>query len=155
MRQRYFLEIAPKINIVLFVVMIALSVYLLLGMALPYRPPKFEHMRNTAGRFGGKDERTLREAKNFRFDERLFIRADLFPSVEGKEIREEKGGALPFELMGIVVAGERKAVMLKNISEKKEYYCMEGDMIGEFKVQKIMKDRVLLIRNGEVMAVVQ
>lgn len=143
--------IVEKINWVLFVSACGLAVYLTLSMARPYYPLKFQRTPYSLGLLESENKKDTQKMGVSHFDETLFYTRNLFQYAEKEELeRKEQGMPVSFELLGTAVVGESKTAVLKDVKGEREYYCMEGDVIGNFKVQKIMSDRVILESQGTI-----
>ena len=68
------------------------------------------------------------------------------PEIENKQLQEIAGA---LRLVGISWSRE-PIVMIENKNEKKTYFLKKGDRIIQFKVKDILKDRVILDYNGEL-----
>lgn len=80
-------------------------------------------------------------------DELLFKSRRLFgATLPGKQ--EKKKNTLV--LLGVSL-GKRNLAVIKDTSEGKDYYCAAGDSIGPFKVKRILKDRVILESEGNIL----
>ena len=146
--------IVEKMNWVLFVSMCGFALYLLVNMLNPYRPQEFRDTGHTLGLFEDENGKYLQRMNVSKFDENLFLSRNLFHYTTIKERGNDKEQETKsFELLGVITVGKNKAAVLKDVNDKKEYYCMEGDIIGQFKVQSITKDKVILESQGTTVEV--
>ena len=87
------------------------------------------------------------------FQESIFKRGSVFtgslsqPLLEHKLQQEEVG----IELLGLVSVGDKTAAMIRDIREKKNYYCVGGEEIAGFKVKQVLKDKVILESEGKML----
>ena len=75
------------------------------------------------------------------FDQNLFKRKHLFGQAGTKKTETERS---QFKLLGISM-GKKNIAVIQDIRANKSYYCSEGDAINDFKVQEILKDKVILV----------
>ena len=79
-----------------------------------------------------------------------FSNRDLFIA-RTRGIRQSAQGE--FQLLGLISAGEKTAAMIRDLSEKKDYYCLGGEKIGSYIVKEILKDRVILESEGKTLEI--
>lgn len=91
---------------------------------------------------------SLGKAANF--NDEIFKRKQLFNALSKKTGQEKSG----FVLLGISV-GNKNLAMIRNNAENKDYYCSEGDIVGDFTVKQILKDRVVLETQGNTLVITQ
>ncbi|MFC1658451.1 hypothetical protein ACFL1D_03575 [Candidatus Omnitrophota bacterium] len=136
-KERFF-NILPRLNLVLLCLMVLLVVYIFLDVLLPRRPLIFK-----AALAEDEPELINRQlVKNLpAFQEAAFRQRSLFGSLLEKQPQEPEAG---FALLGIISSGEKKAAMIRDIRENKDYSCMGGENIAGFTVKEIGKDSVIL-----------
>jgi hypothetical protein len=133
------IKVIPAMNILLLLSMIFLMVYLGMASVKPHRSfTLYLSQLNTEpdALITNNDK-----ARQFIFEEGVFKRRPLFNIIsEKKPVQEEAG----FQFLGIVAVDGKTAAMLRDTKAKKDYYCSEGETIGEFTVQQISREKVIL-----------
>jgi len=133
-----------RINIFLSLAAIALVGYLALIRMQPYSPPPLSEKR-----FKKQSNALLKSG--YAFETKIFKTRQLFGQpIEGKPLSPEKA----FVLLGISL-GNRNLAMIRDTTESKDYYCVEGDRVGVFKVKQILKDKVILESEGNTLEITQ
>ena len=135
-----FFDLLPKINILLIFCGALLTVGLYSSISRTY------DLSNV--RSANKKNRPLeltapavaREAVPL-FDQNLFKRKHLFGQAATKKTETERS---QFKLLGISM-GKKNIAVIQDIRGNKSYYCSEGDVIDDFKVKEILKDKVILV----------
>jgi hypothetical protein len=74
------------------------------------------------------------------YQEDLFRRKPLFNLAAAKKPAAEKK---VFILLGVSV-GKKNIAVLRDVKAGKDYYCSQGDAVGDFQVKEILRDRVIL-----------
>jgi type II secretory pathway component PulC len=74
------------------------------------------------------------------FQEGIFNKKPLFTQGMTKKPEPEKK---VFSLRGVSV-GKKNIAVIRDTGANKEYYCSEGDMIGDYRVKEISRDKVVL-----------
>ena len=141
LNKEFFFKILPKINALLVLSVIALTIYLLLNILRPYQP---SFLNKGCLIKSPEDEINYisRRLENLPvFQEVIFNERPLFNTLVEKEPRQE---ATTLELLGLVSVGDKFAAMIRDTKDNKDYYCLGGEVIGEFMVKQILKDRVIL-----------
>ncbi len=148
--KEFTFNILPKVNLLLILGVIVLTIYLCLNLLRPYQPFAFDKGRFKNGS-GLVNEESSMPFKNLPvFDEGIFKERALFsPLLEKKPQQEEA----TFELLGLISIGEKNAAMIRNLKENKDYYCLGGEAIGDFKVREVFKDRVILESEGKILEI--
>ena len=150
LNKEYLFKFLPKINLLLTLSVITLVIYLGISLMRPYQPYAFDSLRV-------KDESELVSkelSQDFNklpdFREGVFNRRALFyTSLEAKPKEEEA----EFQLLGVVAVGDKISAMLRDIRARKDYYCVEGDEIGAYKVKQIFRHRVILESKGTILEI--
>jgi len=135
-----FFDLLPKINILLIFSAALLTAGLYSSISRTY------DLSNV--RSGNKIKRPLElsapavasEAVPL-FDQDLFKRKHLFSQAGMKKPESERS---QFKLLGISM-GKKNIAVIQDVRANKSYYCSEGDAINDFKVQEILKDKVILV----------
>lgn len=140
-----------KINILLSLSVIALALYLALVRMQPYSPAVLsaKNLKLKPDELIGKGSVMLKGADDF--DARIFKKKNLFSEPTKRKAAEEKNS---FMLLGVSL-GEKNLAMIRNVAENKDYYCVEGDRIGGFRVKQILKDKVVLELDGKILEISQ
>lgn len=68
---------------------------------------------------------------------------------EGGSVIGDREEVAEFRLVGILWS-DRPQTMIENVPEQKTYLLNQGDMIGNFRVKDVLKDKVVLEKNGKV-----
>jgi len=132
------------LNTLLTLAVLVLAHYLFLSLKQPYQPKAqgVELMDN-------EEPVKLQEIPAFK--EKIFKNKQLFyASVEEKPGQKKA----EFILLGISV-GDRNLALIRDVVEKKDYYCTIGDRIGAFRVKQILIDKVVLEADGNTMEITQ
>jgi len=100
----------------------------------------------------------LPEARPFLYYLEMVQRRDIFLPVRLKTIEnpdEQARKALATQLKDLKLVGiswgEDPQVIIENTKENKTYFIKTGDSVGEFKINTILKDRVILEADGQKM----
>ncbi len=85
------------------------------------------------------------------FSEEIFKRKQLFnfSKLKSKNAKDQE-----FILLGISI-GEKNIAVIKDSKENKDYYCKEGDKIGNYNIKQIVKDKVILEAEGNILVISQ
>jgi len=85
------------------------------------------------------------------FSEEIFKRKQLFnfSKLKSKNTKDQE-----FILLGLST-GEKNIAMIKDTKDNKDYYCKEGDKIGNYNVKQIVKDKVILESEGNIIVISQ
>ena len=134
-----------KINIFLSLSAIALAGYLTLVQIQPYSPAALSVKNLKLERLGliGKESNAMLKGA-YAFDVQIFKKRHLFSEPVKKNAQE---ATKTFILLGVSV-GDKNLAMIRDVTENKDYYCVEGDKIGAFRVKQIFKDKVVLESEG-------
>lgn len=147
-----FLKILPAINIALSCSAVVLVFVIFFNMKRQYYPDLAAARTLISGQIGITG---LENAKTFpplpAFNDNIFKRKNLFNFSKRKSKEPEKR---EFILLGASV-GEKNIAMIKDTRENKDYYCREGDKIGSFIVKQIVKDKVVLESEGNILLISQ
>lgn len=75
----------------------------------------------------------------------------LVPSAtdDGGSVIGDREEVAEFKLVGILWS-DRPQAMIENVQEQKTYLLNQGDMLGNFKVKDVLKEKVVLEKNGRV-----
>lgn len=133
----------PGLDMLLALFAVVLVIHLFFSVRKPYTP-KMQPDELTVGGLSLAREIPV-------FKEEIFKRKQLFNTLVKKQPGEEKS---QFSLLGVSVGGKNLA-MIKDNAENKDYYCSEGDKIGDFKVKQILKDKVILESEGNILVISQ
>ncbi|HTZ11153.1 MAG TPA: hypothetical protein VMD04_02070 [Candidatus Margulisiibacteriota bacterium] len=128
-----------RINLLLTLSAVALLIYLIFNVRQPYQPASKSSDLKTQGAELMHKEAAILEG-SVAFQEDIFRKKQLFSSSGGKGFA--LGSATPI-LLGISM-GNKKLAMIRDTRLNKDYYCMEGDKIGEYTVKQILKNQVIL-----------
>jgi hypothetical protein len=133
-----FYGLTRRINFLLTLSAAALFIYLIFNVRQPYQPP----LKSSALKMGAElmhKEAAILEG-TVAFQEDIFRKKQLFSSSGGKGFAFGSGNPV---LLGISM-GNKKLAMIRDPRVNKDYYCMEGDKIGEYTVKQILKNQVIL-----------
>ncbi len=137
----------PKANVCLSVSAAVLVIYLILHLRMSY---DIMFARNI--QFKSKPYELI-ESELFqlmgpapRFEEQAFGGKELL-NASAKEKGAQKK---QFILLGTSI-GSKSLAMIRDVQSNKEYYCKEGDKVGNFTVSRILKDKVILESEGGTM----
>lgn len=133
----------PRINIALIVCVFVLGGYLLFLVTSPYKI-SVQHKMN-AGVLWKKDI----AAKLPVFDESVLRQRPLF-GAGGKKTAAHDNKLMI--LLGVAM-GDKKSAMIRDVKANKDYYCVEGDMVGDYLVKDIQKDKVAMEYEGSVIEI--
>ena len=143
LNKELFFKILPKINALLFLSVIVLTIYLCLNILRPYQPSALSRGRFIEQGELLSNEIAMRLENVPDFQERIFKERTLFSPLVVAE-RKPQQEETSLELLGLVSVGDKFAAMIRDTKEQKDYYCMGGEIIGEFTVKQILKDKVIL-----------
>jgi type II secretory pathway component PulC len=141
-----------RINIFLSLAAIALVGYLALIRMQPYSPAPLSEKRFKLAASGliNKEPNALLKG-NYAFETKIFKARQLFGQTpDGKPVSQKKA----FVLLGISM-GNRNLAMIRDTAQNRDYYCIEGDRVGAFKVKQILKDKVILESEGNTLEITQ
>lgn len=148
-----FNRIIPAINITLSCSAVILVIIVLFSLRKPdysaYSKGNARILEQTEINVGAKPEKELIETADF--SEEIFKRKQLFnfSKIKNKEARNQD-----FILLGLSI-GDKNIAMIKDIKENKDYYCKEGDKIGIYNIKRILKDKVILESENNVLVISQ
>ena len=130
-----------KINIFLSLATVVLAVYFAFVMAEPYLPVPLngKSLKLRQSDFSVRESIAMLQGA-YAFDEGIFKRKQLFVQPQAKKAAPEK---IVFKLLGVSM-GNKNLAVIRDGATNKDYYCAEGDRIGNFKVKQILKDSVTL-----------
>jgi len=138
--------VIPKINVALIISGFLLGGYLLMAMSRPYqvgsmndKPVKSKPVDAVAKSF----------AKVPQFSAEAFKKSELFRS-SGK--RSPVQDTKSFVLLGVSM-GDKKLAILRDTKANKDYYCTEGDVVGEYTIKEIFRDKVVLEYDGNTLEI--
>jgi hypothetical protein len=141
-----FYAIIPKINVALIISGFLLGGYLLTVMSRPYQ-------------VGSLDERSVKiqpadgaakpAAGVPQFSADAFKKSELFKS-SGKKAPAQDTKS--FVLLGVSM-GEKKLAILRDTKTNKDYYCTEGDIVAEYTVKEIFRDKIVLEYEGNTLEI--
>ena len=142
----------PKVNISLSLSIIVLAVYFAIVQMQPYPSVALSNrnLKSEASRLINKESSAMLKG-TYTFDEKIFKKKSLFSQPVKKKAEEKKQ---VFILLGVSV-GDKNLAMIRDVTENRDYYCVEGDRIGSFKVKQILKDRVILESEGKTLEISQ
>lgn len=135
-----FFSLVPKLNILLILCAALLTVKLYSSINRTYDSSNIQSKRKIAKPLElmmGKE--TISEQAPL-FQEDIFKKKELFNLATNKNLTPEKRS---FVLLG-VSSGKKNIAVIKDTKDNKDYYCSEGDLIGDFQVKEIFKDKVVL-----------
>ncbi len=135
-----FFSLVPKLNILLILCAVLLTVKLYSSVSRTYDSSNIQAKRKIAKPLElmmGKE--TISEPAPL-FQEDIFKKKELFNLATNKNLAPEKRS---FVLLG-VSSGKKNIAVIKDTKDNKDYYCSEGDLIGDFQVKEIFKDKVVL-----------
>ncbi len=135
--------VLPAVNVFLAALALALFIYLVLIMLKPYRiiiaPDRQQALATSDSRYLD----VLKTAGVGEVDPQVFYNRELFPRGPAKAQPVKKKQTSLFEILGIVSVAGEKAAMIRSLETGREYYCLEGDVIGDYTVTSILDDRVI------------
>ena len=85
------------------------------------------------------------------FEENIFKKKHLFSQSAKKKAEEKKP---EFILLGVSV-GDKNLAMIRDVNGNKDYYCLEGESIGNFRVKQVFKNKVILESEGKILEIRQ
>ncbi len=135
-----FFSILPKLNILLILCAALVALKLYTNVNKIYDSSNIQSKRKITKPLElmlGK-EIISEPAPLFQGD--IFKKKALFNLAIIKNIVPEKR---VFILLG-VSSGKKNIAVIKDVKSNIDYYCSEGDLIGDFKVKEILKDKVVL-----------
>ena len=145
-----FIDILPKINMLLFIGVIALTIYLSFILLRPHQPLALDR-EVQIGMSKLLDEEAVISVEDIpAFQESVFKERALFNISSEKEPQREVAA---FQLLGLVSVGEKNAAMIRDTKENKNYYLLEGETIGEYRVKQILEDMVILESEGKTLEI--
>lgn len=154
LRDKYnILKLIPAINIALSCSAFILLCIVLSSLRKPYYPDSkkanVQISEQTGARGGAEPVKVLPAASGF--NDEIFKRKQLF-NFSKRRNKEAKGQE--FLLLGVSI-GEKNIAMIKDTRENKDYYCKEGDKIGNFNIKLISKNKVILESEGDILVISQ
>ena len=135
-----FFSLLPKLNLILILCAALLTVKLYSNINKIYDASNIQLKRKIPAPLElmlGK-ETILDTVPLFQGD--LLKKKELFKLATVKNLDLEKK---TFQLLGVSM-GQKNIAVIKDDKINKNYYCSEGESIGDFKVKKISKDKVIL-----------
>ena len=139
-------EVVPKINVALIISGFFLGGYLLFAMSRPYqvgmlseKPVNVQSLDAAAKSLSGLPQ----------FSVEAFKKSELFRS-SGKKGQAQDTKS--FVLLG-VSTGEKNLAILQDAKTKKNYYCTEGDIVLDYTVKAISRDKVVLEYEGNILEI--
>jgi type II secretory pathway component PulC len=139
-------DLVPKVNIVLALCAVLLAIYLIFNLTHPYRIDRKLKMQPLE--IMNRNQAVIL-AEGAVFKEDLFKAKSLFNQSGLKKTAESRK---EFILLGVSV-GDKNLAVLKDTRGNKDYYCAEGDMIGDYRVKQIFKDKVILESGGNILEI--
>ena len=136
-----FFNILPRINLALFILSIILAIFLLGNIIRSYQTIRLNKDDFARGEKELGESRVTSLMKLPAFDKNVFTQSSLF-NAPGKEAPSVSG--LEVELLGIVSVGAEHAATIRDKKDNVEYYCLGGEVIGDFTVKEVFKDKVIL-----------
>lgn len=140
-------RLISTLNLLLCLSVWGLAFYLFSASGRPYQPQKREFELEAEAE--AEPSRSPREAPAP--NEWLFKSKRLF-NMSSTGRQEKKKSTLV--LLGVSL-GKRNLAVIKDTAEHKDYYCAAGDSIGPFKVKRILKDRVILESEGNILELIK
>jgi type II secretory pathway component PulC len=139
-------ELIPKLNMLMAISAVVLIAFLSSSLLRPYKINRNLTIKPVV------DTKlfTLQDGKAI-FQEDIFKQKKLFNESGKKDTSEPKK---EFMLLGVSI-GAKSLAMLRETRSKKDYYCAVGDMIGDFRVKQILKDRVILESEGNTLEIIR
>ena len=141
-----FYEAVPKINAALIITGFLLGAYLLMSMSRPYE----------VGSIGDKAEgikpfdAALKQIAGLpQFSAEALKKSELFRSSGKKSAARD---TKMFVLLGVSM-GDKKIAILRDSKANKDYYCTEGDIVMEYTVKSISREKVVLEYEGEMLEI--
>ncbi len=136
-------KLVPRINIALIVCVFVLGGYLLFLVTSPYKI-SVQHKRNS-NVLWKKDTASKLPV----FDASVLRQRPLF-GAGGKKSSAHENKVMV--LLGVAM-GDKKSAMIRDVKANKDYYCSEGDMVGDYRVKEIQKDKVIIEYEGSVIEI--
>jgi len=140
-----FYDIIPTLNGLLIVSGFVLGAYLIFAMSRPYQ----------VGSLAGKSVSAVQPdaSKLFaaapQFSPDAFQKSRLFNSSGAKASGQQ---AKSFTMLGVSM-GEKKLAILRDTKTNKDYYCTEGDIVADYTVKEISRDKVVLEFDGGLLEI--
>jgi type II secretory pathway component PulC len=139
-------DVIPKINVALIISGFLLGGYLLLAMSRPYQVGT---LSDKPVNVQSLDAAAKSLAAMPQFSVEAFKKSELFRT-SGKKMPVQD--AKSFVLLGISM-GDKKLAILQDAKTKKDYYCTEGDVVLEYTVKEISRDKVVLEYEGNTLEI--
>ncbi|MGE5308012.1 MAG: hypothetical protein ACM3OC_02910 [Deltaproteobacteria bacterium] len=138
----------PSFTVFFCVTAVALLLCLVYVLCVPY-----DHSIGRAGAHGplpGEPLPAAEQAEHAPVREEFFVQKKLFEgqrAPSGKPAANTQGGA-SLVLLGVSL-GDKKVAVIRNESDKKDYYVSEGETMSGFQVRSIDKNKVVLDSGGK------
>ena len=145
-------ELIPRINIVLSASALILAAFFVVTLTQPYNTAALrgKNIKPRAIELPADGDSQASEGIP-PFDESIFRKKPLFglPTIEShKEVKKT------FLLLGVSM-GDKKIAIIRDTEGNKNYYCSEGDTIGNFRVTQIHKSMVLIESDEKTLEITQ
>lgn len=148
-----FFKVIPAINIALSCSAVVLIFIVLFSLRKPYYPDSMRGKAQIIEQTGlpAATERAKDLTAIAGFSEEIFKRKQLFnfSKRKNKEAKDDE-----FLLLGVSI-GEKNIAVIKDTRESKDYYCREGDKIGNYNIKRILKDKVILESENNILVISQ
>ena len=128
----------PKINIILILTAVGMGIYLAMLLSTPY---KVSFSSDAAPEY----KFAQIQQPSYAFQEDIFKENKLFGGKKKAGI-----GKKSLLLIGVSL-GRKNIAIIRNPNDNKDYYCSEGDAVGEYIVKLISKDKVVIEGEGNTL----
>ena len=135
----FFFGLLPRLNVLLIVSACFLTAGLYSSINRTYDASNLRPENKKARPLELIAKGASQEAAPF-YQEDVFRKKQLFNLAVAKKAEQEKK---VFLIQGIST-GKKNIAVIRDVKANKDYYCSEGDMIGDYRVKEIMKEKVVL-----------
>jgi type II secretory pathway component PulC len=141
-----FYSIIPRINVALIISGFLLGGYLLSVMSRPYQVVSLDEKAMKVPPLDA-GVKSLLGAPQFSAD--AFKKSELFRSSGKKSPAQDTKS---FVLLGVSM-GEKKLAILRDTKTNKDYYCTEGDIVAEYTIKDISRDKIVMEYEGNTLEI--
>lgn len=131
-------------NICLISGIIILVGYFVVGLFQQYQLPECK-----AGVFKTTNESAIHENPQFSVYQNVLSKRNLFGAPIGKKVVKTLSISASqmlskLSLIGIISVDGKPQALIRDKGSRKDYFCTGGEIIGIFKVEKVLGDKVIL-----------
>ncbi len=151
LNKQFLFSALPTINLLLFVGMILLISSLIINLLRYDKGVVFDKQRLTRGMKSPDVSISGSLNRVPAFTEANFQGRQLFHPLTARKKQQKQ--EVIFELLGVISVGQKNAATIRSKKEGKDYYCREGDEIDSFQVKQILRDKVILESEDEILEI--